>query len=67
MTQMIDCFRKFYKVVMEERLYEDPSSYFIRICNSIGIEPKALDEFIISELGIDGDELLMILYKKSSI
>lgn len=46
------------KILLENKVYMDPTLTFSRLCQYIGADPKALDTLVLSEMGLSGDELM---------
>lgn len=46
------------KILLENKVYMDPTLTFSRLCQYIGADPKSLDALILSEMGLSGDELM---------
>lgn len=58
MHNLLKAYAEFERLVDEENVYEERGVTFSGICRRIHISPCELNEVIVSELGITGDELL---------
>ena len=58
MKKIFHFYSLFRKLLDEDFLFVDPSVDFRRICKAMGAPRRRLDEYIYSELGMGGDEVI---------
>ncbi len=51
-------YEAFSAMMLERRLYLDPSMTFRRVCSMISVRPSSLDRLLKRELGAGGDEIM---------
>lgn len=50
-------------MLLDDRIYEDPTISFTDICASLRVSPSDLDEILIKEIGMNGPEILQSFQK----
>ena len=55
---MTDKYAAFSRLLEEDKLYRDRSLRFEDLCQRIGTDPAALEEVLLRELGMTGEEIL---------
>ena len=50
-------------MLLDDRIYEDPTISFTDICASLRVSPFDLDEILIKEIGMNGPEILQSFQK----
>lgn len=58
MCTISSTFLRFERLMDNEKVYLDPDVSFHTICRRLAVSPSSLDEILIQELGMSGDELV---------
>ena len=56
-------YSEFSRMLLDDRIYEDPSITFADICSSLRVSPSDLDEKLLKEIGMNGPEILQSFQK----
>ena len=64
MESFEEIYEKFGRMLEEEKPYSDPSCTFGSVCRRLGADPAAFGEYVFSQGGMTGDEVMEI-YRKS--
>lgn len=54
---------EFSRMLLDDRIYEDPTITFPDICASLEVAPGDLDEILVKEMGMNGPEILQSFQK----
>ncbi len=54
---------EFSRMLLDDRIYEDPTITFSDICASLEVAPGDLDEILVKEMGMNGPEILQSFQK----
>ena len=63
MKTIENTYSEFSRMLLDDRIYEDPTITFQDICTSLGVSPSDLDEILIKEIGMNGPEILQSFQK----
>lgn len=58
MCTMTKKYERFGRLMVCDEVYRNPFLDYRDICRMVGVSPSALDRLLISELGMDGEEIL---------
>ena len=58
MKNLDEIYERFGQLLEEERPDSDPACTFAGICSRLGVEPGVLEEYIYSQVGMSGEEVL---------
>lgn len=58
MTPIPLAYPAFERLICEEKIYLSPSLPFSAICQKLGVDERSFDDFLRSELGYGGEEIL---------
>lgn len=56
-------YSEFSRMLLGDRIYEDPTITFHDICTTLGASPSDLNEILIKEIGMNGPEILQSFQK----
>lgn len=63
MFTIAQAYAEFSKMLLEDRIYEDPSISFEDICAAMRVSAADLDHYLSKELGMNGREILYYFQK----
>lgn len=67
MCAISSTFLRFERLMDKEKVYLNPDVSFHTICRSLSVSPSSLDEILLQELGMNGDELVDFYRHKDNI
>ena len=53
----------FSRMLLEDRIYEDPDISYYDLCAALRVSPSDLDEILLEEMGMKGAEILQSFQK----
>ena len=63
MKTMATAYSEFSRMLLEDKIYEDTSFSYPDICAALHVSPRDLDEVLLSEIGMNGSEILQSFQK----
>lgn len=66
MENFDEIYERFGRLLEDDRPYADPACTFEGICRSLGADPAAFGEYVFSQVGMTGEEVLEV-YRKSDV
>lgn len=64
MDMIKEAYAEFGRLMVEEKIYLDPSLDYGELCRRLGVESYLLDEFLLDELGMTGEELIAVFRRE---
>ena len=56
-------YSNFSRMLLDDRIYEDPTISYADICAALHVAPSDLDEYLQKEMGMNGSEILQSFQK----
>ncbi|MBR5924830.1 MAG: hypothetical protein IKZ60_05150 [Bacteroidales bacterium] len=56
-------YSNFSRMLLEDRIYEDPTISYTDICAALHVAPSDFDEYLKKEMGMNGSEILQSFQK----
>lgn len=67
MCAISSTYLRFERLMDNEKVYRNPDITFRSICRRLAISPSSLEEILLRELGMSGDELVDFYRHKDNI
>lgn len=64
MDMIKEAYAEFGRLMVEEKIYLDLSLDYGELCHRLGVESYLLDELLLDELGMTGEELIAVFRRE---